>query len=101
LCARIGHSGEGRKGAPQARALDAPPEFLEPGKTVLDLVAGDEARIDGADRGADQPVRLDAGLVQRLIDAALIGAECAAALQHKHDLPVIGVADFIGGFGVG
>jgi hypothetical protein len=36
--------------------------------------------------------------VQRLIDAALIGAERAATLQHEHDLPVIDVADFIGGF---
>ena len=62
------------------------------------MVAGDDARIDGADRRADQPVGLDAGIVQRLIDAALIGAERAAALQHEHDLPVIGVADFVGGF---
>ena len=68
------------------------------GKTVLRLVAGDDARIDGADRGADQPVRLDAGVVQRLIDAALIGAERASALQHEHDLAVIGVADLVGGF---
>ena len=59
------------------------------------------ARIDGADRGADQPVRLDAGIVQRLIDAALIGAERAAALQHEHDLPVIVVADLVGGFEAG
>ena len=31
------------------------------------------------------PVRLDAGLVHRLIDAGLIGAERAAALQHQGD----------------
>jgi hypothetical protein len=52
----------------------------------LRRVAGDQAGIDGADRGADDPVRLDAGLVQRLIDAGLIGPERAAALQHEHDL---------------
>src|SRR5512144_1282597 len=54
---RVGDAGEGRQRSPQARALDAPPELLEPVKTILDLVAGDDARIDGADRGADQPVR--------------------------------------------
>ena len=25
-------------------------------------------------------------LVQRVVDAGLVGAECAAALQHQHDL---------------
>ena len=47
-------------------------------------VAGDQAGVDRADRGADHPVRLDAGLVQRLIDAGLVGAERPAALQHQH-----------------
>ena len=51
------------------------------------------AGVDGADRGADDPVRLDARLVQGLIDAALIGAERAAALEHEHDLAVIIGAD--------
>src|SRR5262245_32704813 len=55
------------------------PEFLEAREPVLRLVAGDQTRIDGADRGADDPVRLDAGLMQRLIDAGLVGAEGAAA----------------------
>ena len=54
---------------------------------MLRLIARDQARIDGADRGADDPVRLDAGLVQRLVDAGLIGAERTTALQHQHDLP--------------
>jgi len=44
---------------------------------------------------ADQPVGLDACLVQRLIDTALIGAERTSALQHKHDLAVIVVANLI------
>ena len=42
--------------------------------------------VDGADRGADHPVRLDAGFVQGLIDPALIGAERAAALKDQHHL---------------
>ena len=53
---------------------------------VLGLVAGDQARIDGADRRADDPIRLDAGLVQGLIDAGLIGAERTAALEDEDDL---------------
>ena len=36
------------------------------------------------------PIRLDACFVQRLIDADLIGAERAAALQHQRD-PVAAV----------
>ena len=66
------------------------PEFAQARQPVLRRIAGDQAGIDGADRGADDPVRLDAGLVQRLVDAGLIGAERAAALQHQHDLPRLG-----------
>ena len=64
----------------------AAPEFAQPRQPVRGLVAGDQAGVDRADRGADHPVRLDAGLVQRLVDADLVGAERAAALQHQHDL---------------
>src|SRR5450755_1261090 len=63
------------------------PEFLQAREPGLRLIAGDQARIDRPDRGADDPVRLDAGFVERLIDAGLIGAERTAALQHQHDLP--------------
>src|SRR5207253_6015650 len=62
------------------------PELLQPRQAVFGLVAGNHAGIDGADRGADDPVRLDASLVQRLVDASLIGPQRAAALQHQHDL---------------
>ncbi len=54
----------------------------------LGRAAGDDGGVDRADRGADHPVGLDPGLVQRLIDADLIGAERAAALQHQHLLAV-------------
>src|SRR5437764_805990 len=67
--------------------LHAVPELAEPLEPALRLIADDEACIDGADRGADDPVGLDARLVQRLIDAALVGAERTAALQHQHHLP--------------
>ena len=62
------------------------PKLAQACDPVLDLVAGDQARVDGADRGADDPVRLDAGLMQGLVDAGLIGAERAATLEHQHDL---------------
>jgi hypothetical protein len=35
---------------------------------------------------ADDPIGLDAGLMQRLIDANLIGPERSAPLQDQHDL---------------
>src|SRR5262249_45776752 len=50
------------------------------------LIAGNEARIDGADRGADDPIGLDLRFMQRLIDAGLVGAQCAAALKDQHGL---------------
>ena len=82
--------------APQnGAALHASPEFLKRGKAIFNSIAGDDGRIDGADRGADDPVGLDARLVQRLIDAALIGAERAAALQHERHLAAVVVADLV------
>src|SRR4029079_10083152 len=54
--------------------------------------------MDGADRGADQPVRLDARLVQRLINAGLISAGRTAALQDEHDLAGIVIADLVDRF---
>src|SRR3546814_14571000 len=45
----------------------------------------DDRRVDRADRDAGEPVGTDAGLVQALVDAALVGAERAATLQHQCD----------------
>jgi hypothetical protein len=80
---------EARKGAaeiPDRGLLHAPPEFLQPRQAVLRRVAGDQAGVDRPDGGADNPVRLDSGLVQRLIDTRLVRSENAAALQHQDDL---------------
>ena len=74
------------------------PELPKLRQAVLRRVAGDESCIDGANGGADDPVGLDARLVQRLIDAALIGAKRAASLQHKHNLAVVVVADLVNRF---
>ncbi len=62
------------------------PEFLQPQQAILRRVTGDQTGIDGADRCPDDPVRLNPGLVQRLIDACLIRSQRAAALKHQHDL---------------
>ena len=53
---------EARKGRAkiQSRVLLHPlPEFFQPRKAILHPVARDEARVDGADRRADDPVWLD------------------------------------------
>src|SRR5262249_26634337 len=44
---------------PEFLALHAAPELLQPVEAMLGLVAGDQASVDGADRSADDPVRLD------------------------------------------
>jgi hypothetical protein len=68
---------------------DAVPEFFQFRQPVFRLVAGDQAGIDGADRCADDPVRFDSGFVQGLINAGLIGAERATALQYQNGLAAI------------
>ena len=73
-------------GLERRRMLDAPPELAQLGEPVLRLVAGDDGGVDRADRRSDQPVGLDAGLVQRLVDAGLVGAERPAALEDEDDL---------------
>ena len=72
--------------APGRPALDPLPKGVQAWKPLGNLVAGDDRGVDAADRGADDPVRLDAGFVQGLINPALIGAERAAALKDQHHL---------------
>jgi hypothetical protein len=79
-------TGKGVAEIPDRLLLHPLPEFLQARQPLLGLVARDQAGIDRPDRSADDPVRLDAGLVQRLVDAGLVGAERSAALQHQHDL---------------
>ncbi len=67
------------------RLGDPLPEGLQLLQPAARRIAGDDRRVDRADRDAGHPVRLDAGFVQRLVDAGLIGAERAAALQHQRD----------------
>jgi hypothetical protein len=62
------------------------PKFPELIKAPVGRIARDDAGIDGADRRTNDPVRLDFGFVQGLVDAALIGAKRAATLQHQNNL---------------
>ncbi len=55
-------------------------------EAMFDRISGDQRGVDRADRGADHPVGLDARFVQRLVDADLVGAERAAALEDQDDL---------------
>src|SRR5262245_47388779 len=73
--------------APELLAAHASPEFLQSLEPVRRLVAGDQTGIDRADRCADDPIRLDAGLVEGLIDPSLVGPERAATLEYEDDLP--------------
>jgi len=49
------------------------------------MIAGDQGRIDGADRYAGHPVEIDIRLGHGLINATLIGAERASALKEERD----------------
>ena len=59
------------------------PEFAQPGNAPLRRVAGDQRRVDGADRDARHPVRHLVHRRQRFEHAGLVGAERAAALQDE------------------
>ena len=74
-----------RRRQPHRTIGDHLPELAQPLEAALRRVAGDQRRIDAADRDAVHPVGLEPRLVQRLIDARLIGAERAAALEDQRD----------------
>src|SRR5262249_39488453 len=71
---------------PELLAPHPAPEFLQPVEAMLGLVARDQTGVDGANRRADDPIRLHPRLMQGLLDARLVGAERAAALENKDDL---------------
>ena len=75
---------------PRHRRRNHLPEFLQPLDALSRLVAGDDRGVDGADRDAGNPVRLEIAMAQRLIGAGLVGAERAAALQDEHALRLRG-----------
>ncbi len=62
---------------------NAIPEVVQPLDPAFRRIAGDQRRIDGADRHAGDPVRREPFLGEAIVDASLIGAQGAAALQHQ------------------
>jgi hypothetical protein len=69
---------------------DGFPERAQPFDPPLRRVAGDQGRVDGADRDAGDPMRMKVRLRQRLVDTALVGPESATALQQQRDTLEIG-----------
>src|SRR6516225_10700249 len=69
---RVRHSRPSRCERPSTRALHPVPELVELGEPVLWLIARDDAGVDGTNRRADDPIRLDPRLMKRLIYANLV-----------------------------
>ena len=78
---------------PERAVLDPAPELLKARQPLARRIAGDQAGVDGADRGADHPVGLQPDLLHRFIDAGLIGAQRAAALEHQHHLTQVSLSN--------
>ena len=67
------------------RCADRFPELAQPLDTLFRRIPGDQGRVDRADRNASDPVRVQVRFGQGLVDAGLVGAERAAALQDQCD----------------
>src|SRR6516225_3185484 len=95
---RVGNSRPSRYEWPRTRALHSAPELVELGEAILWLIACDDAGVDCANRCADNPIRFDLRLVQRLVYANLISSEGSAALENKHYLSARPCAEFVNRF---
>src|SRR6516162_5747405 len=62
------------------RSRDRVPKFTQRVDPLLRRIAGDDRRVDGADGDSGNPIGMQIGLGQGLINARLIGAERATAL---------------------
>src|ERR1043166_1133378 len=84
------HAGRAEEGGPPiAEWVFMPhpgPESLKSPQTVLWRVAGDQGRVNGADRGANDPVERHSRFLKGLEYAGLIGAERSPALQDEYCL---------------
>src|SRR5262249_5858011 len=61
------------------RNRDRVPKLAQRVDPLLRRIAGDDRRIDGADRDSSYPIGMQIGLGERLIDTCLIGSQRAAA----------------------
>jgi hypothetical protein len=59
-------------GNPERGRGDSLPEFSQSFDALFRRIAGDQGRVDGADRNAGNPVRMQISLSQRLVHAGLI-----------------------------
>src|SRR6516165_3636601 len=62
------------------RSRDRVPKFAQRMHPLLRRIAGDDCRVDGADRDSGNPIGMQIGLGERFINARLISPERAAAL---------------------
>src|SRR5262245_65079880 len=81
-------------GIEQELGRDLLPEGAQLFEPRLGCVAGDQGRVDGADRNPGNPIGMQVRLGQSLIDAGLEGAERAAALQDQGDAVERGPLEF-------
>src|ERR1700730_1827626 len=77
------HRGEERQ--PERRGADGFPERAQSLDPFSRRIAGNQRRVDGPDRNAGHPVRVQIRLSQRLIDARLVSAQSTPALQNQCD----------------
>jgi hypothetical protein len=77
---------EKRRLLPPRLEFQPSPELVQALESLFRRIAGNDAGIDRPTRNSNHPVRFDAGLVERLVDPALIGVESAAALEGENDL---------------
>src|SRR5262249_8951109 len=61
------------------------PECAQLCDALLGRVAGDNRGIDGTDRDASNPVRVEIVFCEGLVDSRLVGAKRAAALEEQSD----------------
>src|SRR5262249_561452 len=91
----VGNSRPGRCKRPRIGPLHLPPKLIELSEAILRCVSCNDAGVDGTDRGANDPIRFDARLVQRLVYTDLVGAERSTALEDEHHLSLGIRAKFI------
>src|SRR5262249_6515898 len=73
------------EGVEQELGRDLLPKGAQLFEPRLGCVAGDQGRIDRANRNSGDPIGMQVRLGQPLIDAGLEGAERAAPLQYQSD----------------
>src|SRR5579871_3187851 len=67
------------------RRSNALPKFPQPRNSLFRGVARDEGGVDGADGDSGNPVRVQLRFAERFVDARLVSAQRAAALQQQCD----------------